>query len=139
MATKTDQKKPSGLSQKQLAESEASLWLKLKKQEQDLKEKIKEVSERLHNYAADHRDEFGGKNTLRLGDVKLVYGNEGKVITGDTFDADNFRDAYPECVEEKISLSKLKGLMVSERLAEEIRDNFDVSIDYNETFKVEKA
>jgi hypothetical protein len=127
------------LSQKQIAESDASLWSKLKEQQIKLQEKMKEVVERLHNYAADHREDFAGKNTLKIGDVKLVFSNEGKVVTGKAFDINDFAGEYGECVESKVKLSALKGIMISERLAEEIHDNFDISIEYSEVFKVEKA
>lgn len=122
-----------------IAEANAALWLKLKKEEIEVKKRIKDVENKLREYASANRAAFSNKSTMRVGNSKLIFYKGGKIITGDKFDLSEFANEYPECIEFTVKLSKLKDFIVSDKIAKEIEDQFSLTIKQEECFKIEKA
>lgn len=125
--------------EKQLAEANVARWLRLRRDEFEIKKRIKETEDELREYAIKHREEFSNKSTMRLGKLKLIFFNKGKIVTSDKFELSEFSEEYPECIEFTVKLSKLKEFTGSEKLAKEIEERYGLTVQYTEGFKLEKA
>lgn len=70
-------------------------------------ENMKQLREKLEEWAEHNEELFNGKNTLTLEGGKLVYKLKTTVKTCDKFNPTEFLKAYPDAVDVKVKPSKL--------------------------------